>query len=367
MSTSAATAARFNAPPFNVSPADYRDHRPLAGASGKQLWENHGWCIRQRSGNRDLFLWAALYNVASPPQGPFLFDVRAATQTLVVEVDYHGDERRRMHDNDFRELGWDPVDLLPADALRIATDAEASTWRAGEREFRAAPPQWTIKEHHAGVDCDVRLDALCPAFWFTGRERDIAETGDRWHMVYARTTGRVAIDGKEVPLDGYACHERHVHLNDYYDPSALNQAPGLTFHNGFGAEVQTFLLARPRRGLWSAHAVRGGEIFPFRGPEQVRLESGAPWMDPRCGLSVPSRWVVTCRSDRARLTLEGVAFARAYYLWSFSKHDVNVLYWWVAEADGEMTIDGGERHTLTRMPYVVHANRAFHERWGGNS
>lgn len=90
-------------------------------------------------------------------------------------------------------------------------------------------------------------------------------------------------------------------------------------------------------------------------------------MDPRCGLSVPSRCAVTCRSDRARLTPEGVAFARAYYVWSCSKRGVNVLSWWIAEADGELALAAGERHTPTRMPDVGHQHRALHERWSGES
>ena len=58
------------------------------------------------------------------------------------------------------------------------------------------------------------------------------------------------------------------------------------------------------------------------------------WNDPVSGFHIPYVWHIRMENESARLDLYVQGYARSYYLWNNLRRGVNVLYWWLAESEG---------------------------------
>ncbi len=346
---------------YNVLPEDYTGHLPFAEADDLNLWENHGWAIRSTEGDGDALLWASPYLLRSRRDGPFIKEKFCALQSMVAHVNYTAEQKRRMHDNDFLAIGWDGMrDLRDVGELEIDVRTDRAVWSIDDMRFTAAPPTWAIHGTHRDVRYDVVLEACEPAIWLTDRHTTALENGDRWFLVNARSRGQLNLAGGEIPVSGMGWHERHVHLNDYYDPADLLEGPGIVFHNGYAADLQVHLMARPRRGVYRARILHDGASYDFSGSQMISVETVQEWIDPRTRMSVPCTWLLRIGDGSADLELHVQAFARTFYLWNFLTGGVNILYWWIAESVGRFVPPSGRRIDIAHMKHMVHQNRVMY-------
>ncbi|MSU49519.1 MAG: hypothetical protein EXS37_10605 [Opitutus sp.] len=346
---------------YNVLPADYGSHLPEARAHDLVLWENHGWGVRSIAGDGDTLLWVAAYQLRSRHAGPFVKPEFSALQSMVAHVEFTAGQRATMHDNDFVALGWNGLgDLRPPGDLAITVGEDQAVWAMNDMRFTAAPPDWHVRGRQRETDYDLHLHADRPAFWLTDRRITARQNGDRWHLVNARATGSVTVDGRRIALEGMGWHERHIHLNDHYDPIKLLKGPGIVFHNGYSAELDFHLMGRPQLGVFRAKILCGGEEFNFKGAAEIETPETGHWVDPRSRLHSPIRWRVRCRNASASLELDVQAFARTFYLWNFLTGGVNVLHWWLAEATGRFERPGRAPLAVARLQHVVHQNQALY-------
>lgn len=347
--------------PYNVLPSDYGSHLAVARERDLVLWENHGWGVRSTAGDGDALLWVAAYQLRSRRGRPFVKPEFCALQSMVAHVEYTAAEKARMNDNDFVAVGWNGMDDLrdPAD-LTIDVGADRAVWAIDGMRFTAAPPDWSVQGADRDLRYDLHLHADSPAFWLTDRRLSALEHGDRWHLVNARSSGEMSVAGRRIGLDGMGWHERHIHLNDHYDPVNLLAGPGIVFHNGYGNDVHFHLMGRPRLGVFRAKILCQGEEINFTGPGSVAVEETDFWIDPRSKLQVATAWRVRCRDASSSFDLEVRAFARTYYLWNFLSGGVNILHWWLAESRGRLERAGSPPLQIEAMKHVVHQNLVFH-------
>ena len=344
-----------------VRASDYMDHRPLAIDRDINLWENHGWMVWDRVDEEDVLLWLSPYRlVGGQPDGPFAVQDVALSQTLVLRAAHAGGERRIMHDNPFLEVGYELGDHQPGNALSIDLEPDRATWRIGQRSFEAQPPRWRIVGEHAGVDVDLEMQAMGPALWLTPPERSVEQIEERWLVQCARARGEVRHRGRTLRIDGYACHERHVHCGTRYDPPRLLSARGVTWHSGSSEGVQVLILSRPSLGLVWARLVFENAEVEFSAPSHTcKLEETDFWLDPQSRLQVPCAWESTFTGPSGQLHVSARAFARAYYLWPNFKRGCTILYWWLADAEVSYTLADGRSASAT-FQYIVHDNRLLY-------
>jgi hypothetical protein len=356
----------FAGPGFNLPLAEYRDHHDLVPPD-RDLWENNGWFVigtTEGSGGpaTDVVLWVSPYRVMGRPGGPFTVRDAVVHQTLLIAAEYPPAERDRMHDNPFVSVGWDPGDFLEPGALRVDEAPDAVTWRLGGRAYVAAPPRWRLHGEHAGVDLDLRCEALAPAFWFTDPADDLLTTEDRWVYVQARAAGTVRVGDRTLSIVGQGSHERHTRLGTRYDPLALYAGAGVYWHNVCADELQVMAVARPSLGVAYGKVLLDDRVLDFRGPGAVRIDELAHWPDPRSGYYLPYRWRVRMHSPEGTLEAEATAFARAYYVWHHLTRGCTLLYFWTARCDAELRLADGRRVRVARAQYGVHSNRTFQQR-----
>jgi hypothetical protein len=348
-------------PDYNVAPADYASHLDLARQHDLVLWENHGWGVRSLSGEDDTLTWVAAYQLRSRQGVPFVKPEFSALQSMVAHVRYTAAERARMNDNDFVAIGWNGLDDLrpPAD-LAITVGPDRAVWSMDAMRFTAAPPEWRVHGRIRDTDYDLRLQAESPAFWLTPRNRSALEHGDRWHLVNARCRGSIGLGGTRVDIEGAGWHERHIHLNDHYNPIRLLRGPGIVFHTGYLDGLDIHLMGRPALGVFRARVRCEGEELNFNGAVEVESTELEHWVDPRSRLHTPVRWRVRCANAGGTLDLEVRAFARTFYLWNFLTGGVNILYWWLGEASGRFEQTGRPPRQIKGMKNVIHQNQALY-------
>lgn len=349
------------AEPYNVLPSDYGSHLPIAREKNLVLWENHGWGVRSIESEGDTLIWVAPYHLRSRNRVPFVKPEFSALQSMVAHVDYTDQQRQQMNDNEFVAIGWNGLDdLRPPEDLSIDVQPGRAVWSMDDMRFTAAPPDWYVQGRQRNIGYDLHLHAESPAFWLTDRRLSALEHGDRWHLVNARASGQVSIGDRTIPISGMGWHERHIHLNDFYDPTKLLKGPGIIFHNGYSEQIDFHLMGRPKLGIYRAKILCEGEEYNFNGPEKITAVDVKHWVDPQSRLYAPVEWRVTCRDERSSLDLHVRAFARTFYLWNFLTGGVNVLYWWLAEASGRFERAGRAPLPISRMKHVVHQNQALY-------
>lgn len=352
---------------FNISPADYRDHRPLA-LSGRDLWENIGWLIFDRSEGMDIMFWFAPYRlIGRHPAGTIAVDDIALSQTLALAVSRRPGDDTPMRDTDFLAVGFDLGDYMPGQALEVRRHPEETVWQVGGRRFSAAPPLWRIEGAHAGIDVDLTLRAPAPGLWLTDPTQSVEESEELWLTACARARGTIAYADQTLSIGGYAYHERHVHCGGRFDQISALAERGVTWHTIGMDEAQVMVLSRPSRGEAWAKLVLPGETIDFSAPGHgYVIEETEHWLDPRSRLNVPCAWRCRFEGASGTMAIEGRAFARAYYLWPYFKRGCTVLYWWLGEANLSVDLQDGRSWRGDNVQYVIHDNRLLHrQRLGG--
>lgn len=346
---------------YNVVPSDYRDHRALARIAGN-LWENNGWMVWDRVRGEDVLLWVSPYRLLGGESGgPYAVTDIALSQTLLIRSRAQSDARRQMLDNPFLAVGYDLGDHLPPEGLRVQIGTDVALWSVGERRFSAAPPKWSIRGEHAGVEVDLEMEAVAPAFWFTDPASTVESTEERWFTVCASARGSITHKGERLAIDGYASHERHVHCGARFNPVRALSARGVTWHSGAAGSLHLIFLSRPTLGAAWCRVVDGDAVHNFSAPQHAfRIEETDYWVDPQSRLHVPCAWRSTFSGPSGELQVEARAFSRGYYLWPHYAHGCTVLYWWIAEAEIELRLARGSRKRLERVQYIVHDNRLLY-------
>lgn len=351
---------------FNVEPGDYRDHRALA-LSGLNLWENNGWMIWNRNGSEELLAWVSPYRlVGGLPGSIYSVDDVALSQTLVLEGTFEGERRSRMDINPFLCVGYDLGDHMPGAAIETEISEDRAIWRVGAREFGAAPPKWWVRGGHAGVDVDIEFEAMGPASWLADQSKTVEQSEERWHLVTARARGTMSFRGRTVEIDGYACHERHVHCGGRYNPLETLSSRGVTWHSASHENNQVLLFSRPTLGRFWGKVVLDGTAHDFNAPEHAcRIEEIDFWIDGESRLQVPCSWESNFSGPSGTLEVSARAFTRAYYLWPNFKHGSTILYWWIGEADIRCKLTDGREFAWEKVQYIVHDNRLLYRqhRW----
>lgn len=352
--------------PFNVSASDYRDHRALALA-GVNLWENNGWMVWARSGDQEILGWFSPYRLIGRPTGSlYSVDDVALSQTLLLHGSFTGERRGRMENNPFLAVGYDLGDHMPGEAIETSIADGASSWRVGEREFRAEPPRWGITGSHAGVAVQLQLDAIAPGFWFTDPVLSVEEIEERWFLVCARARGTISIDGTTYEIDGYGCHERHVHCGTRYNPLKTLSSRGLSWHSCGSGDDQILLFSRPSLDLFWGKVVVDGVVHDFDAPgHRCDISETDFWVDPESRVQIPCAWRSTFEGPSGSLTVTARGFSRAYYLWPHYKHGCTILYWWIGEADIDCRLADGRELSWRKVQYIVHDNRLLYRQHRG--
>lgn len=347
---------------YNVSPEDYTGQLAQAQSKDLNLWENHGWGIRSTGeSDGDSLVWVAAYQLRSRPDGPFIRESFSALQSMFAHVEYTRAQKREMRDNDFIAIGWNGMsDLRDPSDLHIDVGESAATWSLDRMRFTARPPEWLVQGRQRDLAYDLRLKAESPAFWLSPREKSALEHGDRWFLVNARAEGSIKHGSSNIPISGMGWHERHVHLNDYYDPAHLLRGTGIIFHNAYSPHLDLHLMCRPDRDLFKAKILHEGNEHNFEGSSAISTKTLKRWADPRTNILLPCEWSIDIDDGDSRLELHVQAFARTYYLWNFLTGGVNILYWWIAESNGMFTPPGKRAVALKDMKHVVHQNQLFY-------
>ena len=346
---------------FVIQASDYRDHRSLALAK-TNLWENNGWMVWDRIDGEDILLWVSPYRlIGHGPNSVYALSDVALSQTLLIRGRYDGASRSQMHDNAFLCVGYDLGDHLDGDELRISLGDDAATWRVGSRTFTSAPPEWTIRGDHAGLNVDLRISAMGPPFWFTNPADETEISQERWFLACARVQGQLTHLGDTLSINGYGSHERHIHCGPRYDPVKTLSARGITWHSGSANDLQIIMLSRPSRGIAWCRIVTERELVDFSAPaHSCEIIETDFWIDPQSRMQIPCAWRSTFIGPSGTLELHARAFARAYYLWPHFKHGCTILYWWMADASIEWKRANGERLCVHGLQYVVHDNRLLY-------
>lgn len=352
---------------FNVTSADYRDHRALA-LSGLNLWENNGWMIWDAKGDRQLLAWFSPYRlIGHAPESIYAVDDVSLSQSLLLAGDYDAERRQKMANDPFLNIGYDFGDHMPGSAIETTVSGEKAIWRVGRREFGAAPPHWWIKGEHAGVAVDIELEAMAPAAWLTDRALSVEATEERWHLVCARARGTIAHGGQTYEIDGYGCHERHVHCGTRYNPIKTLSSRGLTWHSCGKDETQVLLFSRPSLGLFWGKVVLDGEVHNFDAPSHsCRIDETDFWVDPESRMHVPRAWDSRFEGPSGVMEVTAHAFTRAYYLWPNYKLGTTILYWWIGEANVRCKLKDGREFTWESVQYIVHDNRLLYRQHRGD-
>jgi hypothetical protein len=305
----------------------------------------------------DVLMWLAQYVVKQGDPDTSYYAINATiNQTLAVVVPADA-PRTSMGDNPFVAAGWQLAEHLPLGSITETVDEGSNTWDSGARVMTAAPPRWTIRGSQEGVDVEVEMEAIAPAFWAYPMD-DLLTRGAGWYEVYCRARGTVVVDGVRHEFTGFACHER-ISITRDHEPERL-KGRGLHWHHLFGERVQCWLMASPSAGMAVAHLVVDGVVHDVTDPQDVELTEGETWVDPEAGFQHARTWHVRVRTDAGVLEYDTAAYGRAYYPWIGFKATTNILYWMAADATGTFTPDDGEPITFTSAPYVAHSNRAFH-------
>jgi hypothetical protein len=343
---------------YNLTLSDQRCHLQEI-TSEQDLWENHGFLVRGRSKEGDdIMLWTSPYIVH---RGPHSYYVSAMNilQTVLVKTRYSAEEKKVMHDNNFVASGWSPSEYLPSGSIKVDRGDRRVLWKVREREYEDAPPHWSIRGMHAGVDLNLSFEALVPSFTVFPHDR-FAQDGITWYEAYLRAKGKVSYAGKTTDVEGYACHERVIITRDH-EPH-LMVGRGLYWHHLFDDRVQAWVMTAPTVGYGLSYVVVDGETFKCEGPQDVRIDDVDTWVDPRSGFSVPCRWRISVKTPIGLLQLEAGAYARAYYPWAPFAKTMNILYWMPAEANGTFARTSGESIAIANALYMGHSNRTFFTR-----
>jgi hypothetical protein len=343
---------------YDLTVQDQRCHLGEIGPE-QDLWENHGILMRARAtdGN-DVMLWTSPYIVHRGPHSYYANEMNIL-QTVLVVTDYTAEERRRMHDNEFVASGWSPSEYLPPGSIQVDPSSERVLWKVKGREYEDAPPHWAIRGEHAGVDLQLSLDAYIPSFPVFPHAR-FAEDGITWYEAYLRAGGRIAHAGRELQVEGFACHERVIVTRDHEPHLMLGR--GLYWHHLFDERVQAWIMTAPSAQYALAYVVVDGQTFCVRSCEDVQIDDLETWTDPRSGFTVPYRWKVRVKTPAGTLRIEAGAYARAYYPWSPFADTWNILYWMPAEASGSFDAVAGRSIEIRDAMYMGHSNRVFFER-----
>jgi hypothetical protein len=339
---------------------EYLDHRRRVSPA-QRLWENNGWSVRGTGGDRELLLWTSPYLLQSGPDGPFVAERLAVSQTVLVLAE-PGQDGGPLVDAPFVSAGWDPADRLPWHDVVVEERAGSVRWSAAGRIVEAAPPRFTLGGDHAGIGLAVDIEASAAPLWLSDPAQPLGEREDRWFVVNGLATGTVAVGGERLSLRGHAVHERHVHLGTGYDPVRLLAGEGVTWHTAHGESLTLAVLSRPTLGTCWGQAIVEGEVVDLSSPGAIAVEVTDRWIDPRTGFVVPSAWVIELRRGAGsdRLVVELRAQRRAYYLWNHLIGGETVCYWWLATGRASLLRGGGTRRDLGPLRAEAHRNRTFY-------
>jgi hypothetical protein len=343
-----------------VLPSEYEDYRDRVGPD-RQLWENNGWSVRGRDGATDYLLWASPYVIQGLAGQSYQPGRMALNQTLLIAHD--ADAPDELVDNDFIAVGWSPDEYLPWDALAVTGDGRSTAWSVGGRTMTAAPPQWSIDGHHAGVGTRLSLQAHSDPMWFTDPDESLDRRADRWWIANAAVEGTITAGGRTIDVhDAHGVHERHIHCGLTHDPVRLLGGAGIVWLTVTGPGISGFVMARPSLGAsWAQFTIEGSPVEVSG--DGIAFEVVRTWCDPVTSMVVGQTWRARVQAGETTIELDVQARARAYYSWDFLSRGSTMLYWWLCSARATVT-DAAGRRSFTDLLAEAHLNRTFYRRHG---
>ncbi|MGF2075463.1 hypothetical protein, partial [Enterococcus casseliflavus] len=90
----------------------------------------------------------------------------------------------------------------------------------------------------AGVDLDLRLEAVAPSFGVFPHDR-FAEDGIAWYEVELAGEGSIVHDGRRLDVRCHGCHERVIVTRDHVPEKMLGR--GLYWQHLFADRVQAWV------------------------------------------------------------------------------------------------------------------------------
>lgn len=319
-------------------------------APGEPLFESHAFLVRGESADGvDVTLWASPYILRRLGAA---YDMQL---TVLIAGRWDSGERQVMHDNEFVAMGWHPSEQLPRGAVRAEERNGRVVWTAPGRLYEDAPPEWTVRGEHGGVDLDLHFVAHAPVFALRPHERFAAD-GAAWFEQGLTADGLVGFAGDRIEISGYACHERAISTAE--GSPAMARGDGMILQTLLADRVQAMVLAVPSGGVTHAFVAVDGELHRAQGGAVV-VEQLERWLDPRSRIELPTAFRVEVRTEGGALDLVLRSYARAYY--PLIRDTVNVLYWMAAEASGAFTRADGEVVSFERAKCVLHSNRVLFE------
>jgi hypothetical protein len=334
------------------------DELPHLDAWTGDLWENHGWCLRLTASDTgtDYLLWVAFYIIRGTPNGRFTVrDVRVA-QAVAVEAPAGAG----LTDSPFQVAGVHWSEYGPADALAWESRDGAAVWRMAGREHISAPPVWRVRGPADPYRLDLELDALAPVSRFDGFDLIIG------YEALARVTGTIEDAEGVHPVRGFGQHEKvhtgtAIQRTDRAGFATLPVERRHMWHCFVGERLAlTLLVNQPgeQPDRINGHLVVDGTGVRF-GRDDLHVEEGDQWLDPRSGVTVPTGWRVSVRTEAGLLELTAAARARAYYLWDYLKGSTSLLYWFLCDAEARWSSSSGDVVAESGVPHVGHTNRPF--------
>jgi hypothetical protein len=341
---------------------EYLDYREQVGPK-RQLWENNGWSIRGRDGDRDYLLWASPYLVQGVEGGTYRAGQFALDQTLLITAPV--DRPDELHDNDFIAIGWDPRDHRRWDELEVSGGDEAVTWRTPDRTYRIEPGSFTIGGRHAGVRTEITTTLAAPPMWFTDPSERFNVRANRWWIASGDAQGLIRVSREDIHvIDAHAVHERHIHLGRVHDPVRLLAGGGVCWYTASSEDVRVAILARPSFGSAWAQVSIGQSSWEVT-HNAISIAEAGTWLDPQTGMLVPQAWRLgIALPDGTEIDMRLSARARAYYTWDFLVGGQTMLYWWLCSGSAEIRSAGPTRR-LADLTAEAHLNRTFSTRHDG--
>jgi hypothetical protein len=348
--------------PATFPVAEYQDYRARVGDE-RQLWENSGWSIRGRDGDRDYLCWASPYFVQGVPGASYRPGRFAVDQSILITTPADGPDG--LHDNDFLAVGWDAQDQLRWDDVDVVHDDGSLTWRTPDREFQVSPEAYVIRGSRAGIRTDLTMTLDAPPLWFTDPAEGFDVRANRWWIGSGTADGTILAPGAQIRVAGaHAVHERHIHLGLAHDPVRLLAGGGVCWYTASGEDLHLALLARPTLGSAWAQITLGEQTWNLT-EESLSVRTLDTWLDPQTSMLVAESWAVTAELPGGiAIELELMARARAYHTWDFPAQGQTMIYWWLNT--GHATIrDGRTTRRIDDIAAEAHLNRTFSTRHAG--
>ena len=232
--------------------------------------------------------------------------------------------RGKMHDNDFISNRVDPI--FNTGEFKYTREPDKITLDIAGQQIVSYPPCWELKgEPHNNIKFDIKCKSNSPASWSLGHYEDMIENGMAGYDQGIDVTGSITANGVEYKLDpGSLGNREYVTIGDkWVNGDILKRYSEHKYIFASNGEAEAFIWVKGAMGMRIGRTVINGNNMAFE-PDQITVEETGHWVDPRTGLTLPTKVHVSMKSDEGSADLEVAAYAR--YMYSFCQKDGIITY-----------------------------------------